>query len=72
MLKILKICSLLILFLLLIYSVISSNSQLYLSVQLIITAILIGIGISCFKKKERHQGMLYAVIAMCNLSILIQ
>ncbi|OCB98920.1 uncharacterized protein SRCM101294_00009 [Bacillus amyloliquefaciens] len=70
MLKILKICSLLILFLLLIYSVISS--KLYMSVQLIITAILIGISINCFKKKERHQGMLYAVIAMCNLSILIQ
>ncbi|AEB23620.1 hypothetical protein KS08_09950 [Bacillus subtilis] len=72
MLKILKICSLLILFLLFIYSVISSNSLLYLSVQLILITILIGIGISCFKKKEYYRGMLYVVIAMSNLSISIK
>ncbi|WP_444558952.1 hypothetical protein ACT00Z_10885 [Bacillus stercoris] len=67
--KIFKIISLLILLLLLVYSFFSSNSQLFVFVQLIIIAFLISFGINCFVKKERYQGTLYFVIAICNITI---
>ncbi|MBY8914100.1 hypothetical protein KY305_15270 [Bacillus sp. YC2] len=67
--KIFKISSLLIILLLLFYSFFSSNSQLFVSVQLIFIAFLICFGINCFVKKERYQGTLYFVIAICNTII---